>query len=142
MEADFRHLLKCCFFPNLPTQSWVNWRNFPNSPFSIIEISEKKEKWQFFGSEWQISIIVEDQIRLWRLYFCTWINRRGDTAIGYFRVVSPKNISSNQLLIYFFSKNVTFTKFLPKMSEKSQHFPHCVTEIFSFYFWKNFVKTT
>ena len=92
MEADFRHILKCCFFQNWPTQSWVNWRNFLNSPFSIIEIIEKKEKWQFFGSEWQISIIVEDQIRLWRLYFCAWINRRGDTAIRYFRVWLVDNI--------------------------------------------------
>ena len=28
-----------------------------------------------------------------------------------------KNISSNQLFNNFFSKNVTFTKFLPKISE-------------------------
>ena len=85
MEADFRLLLKC-FFHNWPKKGWVEWWNLPNFPFSIIEIVEKKDKWQFFASEWQISIIVEDQIRLWRLYFCAWINRRGDTAIRYFRV--------------------------------------------------------
>ena len=86
MEADFRKLLKCCFFHNWPNNGWVDWWNLPNFPFSIIEIIENKEKWQFFASKWQISIIVEDQIRLWRLYFCAWINRRGDTTIGYFRV--------------------------------------------------------
>ena len=43
-------------------------------------------------------------------------------------LVSPKNISSNQLFSNFYSKNVTFTKFLPKMCEtKSQQFPHCGT---------------
>ena len=36
-------------------------------------------------------------------------------------LLSPKNISSNQLFSKFFSRNVTFTKFLPKMCEtKSQ----------------------
>ena len=40
-------------------------------------------------------------------------------------LVSPKNISSNQLFSNFF-KNVTFTNFLPKMCEtKSQQFPLC-----------------
>ena len=43
-------------------------------------------------------------------------------------LVSPKNISSNQLFSKFFSRNVTFTKFLPKMCEtKSQQFPNCGT---------------
>ena len=74
------------FFLNWPTKDWVNWRDFQNFSFSIIEVIEKRQKWQFFGSEWQISINVEDQIRLWRLYFWAWINRRGDTAIRYFRV--------------------------------------------------------
>ena len=32
-------------------------------------------------------------------------------------LVSPKNISSNQLFSIFYSKNITFTKFLPKMRE-------------------------
>ena len=47
-------------------------------------------------------------------------------------LVSPKNISSNQLFSNFFSKNATFTKFLPKMCEtKSQQFPHCTVREFS-----------
>ena len=41
-------------------------------------------------------------------------------------LVSPKNISSNQLFSDFFSKNVTFKKFLAKMCEtRLQQFPHC-----------------
>ena len=37
--------------------------------------------------------------------------------IAYINSLSPKKISSNQLFSDFFSKSVTFTKFLPKMSE-------------------------
>ena len=52
--------------------------------------------------------------------------------------------SSNQLFSIFFSKNVTFTRFLPKMCEtKSQQFPHCavgITEIYLLSPKKNFVK--
>ena len=37
---------------------------------------------------------------------------------NYRNFLSPKPISSNQLFSDFFSKIVTFTKFLPKMSER------------------------
>ena len=41
-------------------------------------------------------------------------------------ILSPKNISSNQLFSNFFGKNVAFTKFLPKKSEsKFLKLPHC-----------------
>ena len=115
MEADFRQLLKCCFFHNWPNKGSVDWWNLPNFPFSIIEIIEIKEKWQFFASEWQISIIVEDQIRLWRLYFCAWINRRGDTAIRYFRVVHgfycPILESIVQTYIVYYVLSISRSKF-------------------------------
>ena len=40
-----------------------------------------------------------------------------------------KKISSNQLFSNFFSKTVTFTKFLPKMHEsKFPEFPHCALQ--------------
>ena len=35
-------------------------------------------------------------------------------------LVSPKNISSNHLFSNFFSENVTFTKFFPKMCSNTQ----------------------
>ena len=42
-------------------------------------------------------------------------------------LLPPKNISSNQLFSKFFSKNVAFTKFLPKKCESKFPFlPHCV----------------
>ena len=52
-------------------------------------------------------------------------------------LVSPKNISWNQLFSNFYSKNVTFKTFLPKICEtKSQQFPHCaeVSDFWSYYF--------
>ena len=48
-------------------------------------------------------------------------------------LVSPKNISSNQLFSNFYSKNVTFTRFL---REKCGSFCDLVSHIFE----KNFVK--
>ena len=49
-------------------------------------------------------------------------------------LLSPKNISSNQLFSNFISKTVVLTKFLPKKCEsKIPFFPQCVeiTEIYS-----------
>ena len=55
-----------------------------------------------------------------------------------------KNISSNQLFGDFFSKNVAFTKFLPKKCERE--YPQCSVEktrnCLSHFFDKNFVKVT
>ena len=46
-------------------------------------------------------------------------------------LLSPKNISSNQLFSNFFSKNGAFTKFLPKKREsKFPELSHCAL-------WKN-----
>ena len=45
------------------------------------------------------------------------------------KTLSLKKISSNQLFSNFFSKTVTFTKFLPKMHEsKFPEFPHCALQ--------------
>ena len=45
-----------------------------------------------------------------------------------------QNISSNQLISIFFSKNVTFTKFLSKKSDsKFPQFPHFVVRVLSLF---------
>ena len=50
----------------------------------------------------------------------------------------PRKISWNQLFSIFFSKNVTFTKFLSKNCDsKLSKFPHCATDTFCHFFRQN-----
>ena len=70
---------------------------------------------------------------------CTWCTVRENENL-----LSLKKISSNQLFGDFFSKTVTFTKYLPKMREsKFPYFPHCVVcwtvwKWLSPFFWQKF----
>ena len=59
--------------------------------------------------------------------------------------LTEKKNSSNQLFSIFFSKTVTFTKFLPKMRESEfLEFPQCgavmYRNLLSNFFNRNFVK--
>ena len=95
VEADFTFIENSCFEIKKHDVDWF-WFTLIHFGLKLIEFAEfflfqslfvrKERKMTIFYSGWQITIIVEDQIRPWRLYFCPQINRRGDTAIRYFRV--------------------------------------------------------
>ena len=78
--------------------------------FSIIFVKKRKKNHNSFIQR-QISIIMEDSIRLWRLYFCPQINRRGDTAIRYLRVNKEEfKLSRNTFHIFQIKLNSYFVK--------------------------------
>ena len=84
----------------------------------------------------EFGISVHEKLRHFIIVMEKYTKNDGNQNFNGFNKVHEKNISSNQITSNFFSKGVTFTKFLPKKCETQCGkygilLPHSVTV------WKN-----